>query len=309
MNILVIFTGGTIGSTYKDGYISTEASTRYALIEKYKAQSDHRVSFVTDAPYNILSENLTGSYINKLIDCLRRHEKDDIEGIIITHGTDTLQYSAAALGMIFRSIDKPVVFVSSNYVLEDTRANGLNNFSNAVAFICKQISNGIFVSYDNIIHDALCLFPHMQYDDKLYSLDDNIFGSFSDGIFYKNDNYVSTDLEKLLPDFIISDKKLFSECAPVLCVRAVPGQLYPAISEDTRAVLLDSYHSGTLNTATHTLANFVHNATNKKIPVYLTGLQDTIQYESTKKYDSIGIKVLPKLSIITAYMLLWLYYS
>ena len=36
MKILVVFTGGTIGSCYNDGVISPDSSTRYKLIEMYK---------------------------------------------------------------------------------------------------------------------------------------------------------------------------------------------------------------------------------------------------------------------------------
>ena len=58
-------------------------------------------------------------------------ESEKYDGIIITHGTDTLQYTSAMLGYMFDDVSIPIVLVSSNYVLEDKRANGLINLSKA----------------------------------------------------------------------------------------------------------------------------------------------------------------------------------
>ena len=38
MKILVIFTGGTIGSEVKDGWISPDSSAKYELIANYKGK-------------------------------------------------------------------------------------------------------------------------------------------------------------------------------------------------------------------------------------------------------------------------------
>ena len=65
LSILVIFTGGTIGSTVSDGYISTDASKTYKLLELYKPRNHHHVTFDIVEPYTLLSENLTGEHLAK----------------------------------------------------------------------------------------------------------------------------------------------------------------------------------------------------------------------------------------------------
>lgn len=62
MKILVVFTGGTIGSCYNDGVISPDSSTRYKLIEMYK-QNGGYAEFDAISPYTVLSENLTASIL------------------------------------------------------------------------------------------------------------------------------------------------------------------------------------------------------------------------------------------------------
>ena len=57
-----------------------------------------------------------------------------VDGIILTHGSDTIQYTAALLSYVLKP-EIPVMIVCSNYVLEDEKANGFDNFCAAVDFI------------------------------------------------------------------------------------------------------------------------------------------------------------------------------
>ena len=150
MKIKVIFTGGTIGSSVgSDGYISPNGNQPYKLLEMYKekymkidTQSD--VVFDTEEPYRILSENLDAKHENLLIQTVARALQDkNTDGIIITHGTDTLQFSAAILGYVFGTKTIPIMIVSSDFPLEDKRANGLINFAYAVEFIKYQRGTGV----------------------------------------------------------------------------------------------------------------------------------------------------------------------
>ena len=45
MNICVLFTGGTIGSTAEDGIISLNASSKYKLINHYTESNDDATFF------------------------------------------------------------------------------------------------------------------------------------------------------------------------------------------------------------------------------------------------------------------------
>ena len=135
--ILVIFTGGTIASTLRDGVMDTDKEKNYKLIDSY-LNLDDSVTFETKEPYFILSENLSFDNINTLCKCVKESLSEDYDGIVVTHGTDTLQYSASALDIILGNINIPVILVSSNYPLEDTRANGFDNFIGAIKTLMKQ---------------------------------------------------------------------------------------------------------------------------------------------------------------------------
>ena len=302
--ILVILTGGTIGSSSDGRYISVNSdSKKYKIIEMYrKAFSDaaYDIKFDTCEPYTILSENLNGKYINKLIKCLNENLNKDYSGIIITHGTDTLQYTAAALGIIFSNISIPILMVSSNYILEDERANGLDNFSQAVSYIKSGKNPGIYVAYDKTIYSGLNLLPHMAYSDKLYQLEAN--SSSHDNLMH--------NIKHTLDNYTDFTGISLSDNSPVQYIRAVPGQIYPDLSEtDAKAILMETYHSGTLSTDSKEFRDFCHRAKTFNIPIYIVGMEDRLQYESTSLYENLGLKTLEKISPVTAYMMLWIKYS
>lgn len=112
----VIFTGGTIGSSISDGYISTDPEMRYMLLKMYKESCGYD-DFVTDAPCTILSENINCSDFVIIAKAVHKMMLGNVEGIILTHGSDTIQYTASFLSCIEEFTHIPVMVVCSNYVL------------------------------------------------------------------------------------------------------------------------------------------------------------------------------------------------
>jgi L-asparaginase len=291
MRIAVIFTGGTIGSTLKeDGYITTTPAQNNELIKNIHAD------ITTFEPYTTLSEQLDGDYITKLVECVNdRLLEECYDGIIVTHGTDTLQYSAAALALAFGDCNIPVVLVSSNFILSDPRSNGADNLKYGFEFI-KEGIGGVFVSYKNTgedpeIHLAKYILPHRAYNDTIRSMH-GPFGRFEDESFirlirdYEKDSYGIFKLNRL---------------SSVLWIKAHAGMRYPE-AFGAKAVLIESYHSGTLPTHNRDFVEFCKNC---KAPLYLTGAGSEEPYESTRLLGELGIRVLPETSPIYAYMKLW----
>lgn len=299
MRILTVFTGGTIGSSLSKGAISPNAENAFLLLKLYKEKYG-AAEFDTVAPYTVLSENLSAEYLEKLRSCVEDNLNSGYDGIVVTHGTDTLQYSAAYLDLTLGLIETPVVLVSSNYPLPDSRANGLENFAAAVDFIRSKQGRGVFVSYLNrgdagaAIHRGAEVLPHQPFDDRIFSLFDNIYGTVISGEFVKNPDYRERERARL-------SGKLNGR---VIFLRPYVGMTYPEIPGDTKAVLLEGWHSGTLPTAHSELVEFCKKAKERGVPVYLTGSMPGFEYESKRLFDSLGIKVLPPMSPIAAYVML-----
>ena len=135
MKLLFIFTGGTIGSTLSGEYISTDNNKPYAILSAYNKKYGIDFKYDSIEPYTILSENGTGKELKLLAQAVLSNLNKNYDGIIITHGTDTLQYSASAISYSVGLNSIPVVFVSSNYPIENPIANGLENLKGGIEFI------------------------------------------------------------------------------------------------------------------------------------------------------------------------------
>ncbi|MBQ3599690.1 MAG: asparaginase [Lachnospiraceae bacterium] len=312
MKICTIFTGGTIGSKVgENGFISPKHQMPYRLLDLYKEKYLEEIVFDTVEPYCILSENLEAKYLRILIDnIIEQLEKNAYEGIIITHGTDTLQYTSAILGYIFGDANIPILLVSSDYPLEDIRANGLENFTYAVQFIKEKLGTGVFVSYCNkggepTIHRGTRLQPHASYLADVYSVGNAYYGKFVEGVFSKNERIQEIGGEKTL--FPRKDTITLSENGNEI-LRVVPyvGMQYPAITENIKAVLLESYHSGTIFVGDR-FSEFMKNARERKVPVFLHGLEKQEKaYDTVRIYQEMGVIPLDKSSVIAQYCKLWL---
>lgn len=304
MKIAVVFTGGTIGSSAgEDGLFNVDQKKRYRLLEMFREEKkDTDVEFETFEPYLTLSEHLNGDYIQKLIDCVGELADKEYDGIIVTHGTDTLQYSAAALGYAFGNDSIPIVLVSSNYILEDERMNGLANFIGAVDFIKCQGGRGTFVSYKNTgettkIHRGTRLRFHATYEDAVESIGNRWYGNIQNGSFEKNPAYQEeTDAASCL-------KKCWSgETSRVQMLITYPGIDWNMVSFECDALLLQCYHSGTLNTKNKAMKRWMEQAKEKQLPVYLVGINEKVAYESGKVYEELGVLILPAIAPIAAYV-------
>ena len=299
MRLAVIFTGGTIASRLSGGFIGTSENQNYELLKVL----DPDIEVKTFSPYFILSEQLDGERLTTLVHCVGDRLSEGFDGIIIAHGTDTLQYSAAALALAFGDSQTPVVLVSSNYVLSDSRANGYANFEHAVKFIRKSVG-GVFVSYRNTgslpeIHRADRLLAHEPYSDDVRSLGGS-FGYFDGGEFIRTDTSANPQKQP--------GKITFSKTSPVLWLSAHPGMNFPD-ANGVKAVLLSGYHSGTLPTENTDFVRFCTACRTKQITIYLVGMPAGSRYESTRTFKQLGLTVLPEVTPICAYVELWSKYT
>ena len=306
MNILVVFTGGTIACSENGGALSPDNKNSALLLNMYTS-IDKNVKFTPIQPYSILSENLMAENLVALYNCIKSYDLSQFDGVIVAHGTDTLQYTASFLSYTFGLCNMPIVLVSANYPLMDVRSNGFENFCGAVYFIKAKSGKGVFVSYKNTgeslkIHRASRLLAHSAYSDSVFSVFDAHYGEISENTFIKNIDYKELEYEI---DF--SDKVENISSSKVLKINPYVGFVYPDLDDlGVKAVLLEGYHSGTLNTENRDLKEFCENAQRLNIPVFLTGACKGFFYESKLMFDKLKIKVLPPASPIAMYIKLWL---
>lgn len=252
--ICVIFTGGTIGSCSRGETVGLRHESTSVLIEMYKARYGNAVQFDELRPLNILSENVQPADLEKMAECVRGVDKDKYDGIILTHGTDTLCFTANLFSQIFCDLQIPLVFVSALYPLDDERSRGVENFAGAVTFIQSVDFGGVFVSFENYnenckIHLASRLISATQISGEYESILKVHFGEIVNDKFIYNTNALNPAVEQL---------KIKRKACPAqkLCMDMVTIQAHSLLNFDfyrftevkPKAVMVQLYHSGTVCT-------------------------------------------------------------
>ena len=73
--------------------------------------------------------------------------REDYDGIVITHGTDTMAYTAAILSFMVRGIPIPVVLTGAQLPIEHPLSDGEENLRLALAMAASGVG-GVFVAFD-----------------------------------------------------------------------------------------------------------------------------------------------------------------
>ena len=318
MNITVLFTGGTIGSESNGTYVDVCYNTTEPLFKYYyDTCSKCSVHFNKKTVLNTLSENMIGQHWIKIADEARAASNGECDGIIITHGTDTLAYTAAFLSFVLSDIPFPIMLVSSDFPLENPHANGYENFRVAVDFILNEHTKGVFVPiFDgNIthIHIASRLMEAYPFTHHFMSIGNITYGTVRNNVFYHNDSPYNPTAEELNENyFSIKNNNL----ANIMIVRPYPDLDYNCINlaNKPNAILHGLYHSGTACVCNEyqklNILNFAEKCKQENIDIYAAPFDTrNSPYLSTKEMVDSGIKILEDISLETAYIKLKIAYG
>jgi len=110
--VSILSTGGTIASKvdYRTGAVTSQFSA--GEIISAIPELEEIANYSARVVYQILSENMRAEYWIELANKVAREIESGAEGVIITHGTDTMMYTAAALSFMLKT-PVPVVLVGS----------------------------------------------------------------------------------------------------------------------------------------------------------------------------------------------------
>ncbi|ELZ42218.1 glutamyl-tRNA(Gln) amidotransferase subunit D [Halorubrum saccharovorum DSM 1137] len=110
--VSLISTGGTIASTvdYRTGAVTAQFDAEDVLraVPDLAGRANYRGRVVA----NILSENMEPAIWRELAEAVREEIEAGADGVVVMHGTDTMQYSASALSFMLDS-PVPIVFTGS----------------------------------------------------------------------------------------------------------------------------------------------------------------------------------------------------
>jgi L-asparaginase/glutamin-(asparagin-)ase len=158
-NVSILATGGTIAgtgatSTTTVGYTAATVGVQRLIAAVPELAKVANVS--GEQVFQIASENMTNDHwltLAKRVNVLLA--QPNVDGIVITHGTDTMEETAYFLNLVVKS-RKPVVLVGAMRPSTAISADGPANLYNAVALAASPEAHGrgVMVALNDQIHSA-----------------------------------------------------------------------------------------------------------------------------------------------------------
>src|SRR5699024_5282159 len=114
-----------------------------------------RVELITDELFNLPSPHVTPVEMLRIKQRINQGEREGIDGVVITHGTDTLEETAYFLDLTLPSTI-PVVVTGAMRSSNEVGSDGLYNFQTAIEVAADDASrgNGVMVVMNDEIHTA-----------------------------------------------------------------------------------------------------------------------------------------------------------
>ena len=136
--ILLIHSGGTIGMSRDSRSGVLRPDRFYASLLKVIPELSTIAELQVEIPFVFDSAELNFHHWQKLAAIIKDH-LPAIDGVVITHGTDTLAYTASALSYMLHNITIPVILTGAQRPLGELRSDARNNLINAVELATADI--------------------------------------------------------------------------------------------------------------------------------------------------------------------------
>ncbi|MDA3921181.1 MAG: asparaginase [Salinisphaera sp.] len=141
--VVVLSTGGTIASRYNPETGRTEfVSSGKELVGAIPELGDI-ADVEVETVFTVPSFQITPGHVLQLVDTLRtRLAEPDVDGVVVTHGTDTMEETCFLTALLCDNGDKPVVFTGAQLSGDMLGADGPRNLVNALRVAASEGGRG-----------------------------------------------------------------------------------------------------------------------------------------------------------------------
>ncbi|AXT18868.1 type I asparaginase [Flavobacteriaceae bacterium AU392] len=140
-NILLIYTGGTIGMIKDSGtgaLRSFDFDNLLLKIPELKLLDCNITTFSFNEPID--SSNMSPEYWKEIAEIIENNYNTS-DGFVVLHGSDTMSYTASALSFMLENLAKPVVFTGSQLPIGDLRTDAKENLITSIQIAALQKRN------------------------------------------------------------------------------------------------------------------------------------------------------------------------
>ncbi|MCO7505058.1 MULTISPECIES: asparaginase [unclassified Pseudomonas] len=143
-NIMVLYTGGTIGMQASAGGLAPASGFEQRMREQLAGQPGLAAWQFRELLPLIDSANMTPCYWQRLrAAIIEAVDGQGCDGVLVLHGTDTLAYSAAALSFQLLGLTVPVLFTGSMLPAGTPDSDAWENLTGALQLLSQGTSPGV----------------------------------------------------------------------------------------------------------------------------------------------------------------------
>ena len=156
-NILIVYTGGTIGmiKDYKTNALKAfDFSQIIEKIPELEQLNCNIKSISFDEPID--SSNMNTDYYVEIVEVIE-NSYSVFDGFVILTGSDTMSYVSSAVSFMLENLRKPIIFTGSQLPIGDLRTDAKENLITSIEIACSR-------EEDKPVISEVCLY----FEYKLY---------------------------------------------------------------------------------------------------------------------------------------------
>ncbi len=226
--ISILHTGGTIASKvdYRTGAVVARFTPEeiLAMFPELREMANIKSRLLS----NMWSEDMRFAHYNIMAKEAAKEAEKGVDGIIITHGTDTMHYSSAALAFALEGLGIPVILVGAQRSSDRGSTDAALNLLSAAFFIANTDFAGVAICMHETVNDTTCLILPPMKTRKMHASRRDAFRPINSGpiakvsVETKKIDFYEQEYNKIGKEAKI-DLKLFNEKLKIGMVKTHPN--------------------------------------------------------------------------------------
>ncbi len=297
--VIIASTGGTIASRvdYETGAVKPALTSRdlAALVPEVFDIADIDTSIV----FSIFSENLEPRHWEYIVEKTREFIEKGYDGVILTHGTDTMHYTAAALSFALRDLPVPVILVGSQRSSDRPSSDAAFNLISAVVAAAKAPFSEVAIVMHGETGDTYALAHRGVKVRKMHTSRRDAFQSINDIPLARIYPY-EKKIVMLRGDYVKRDPNRSLKIENGFDPKVALIKFYPSITSEVIDFYVDKGYHGIVLEGTglghfpERLVESIRRAVEEEIPVVMTsqclfGRINMHVYSTGRKYLEAGV--------------------
>jgi len=251
-NILLIYTGGTIGMMKDFETGALKAFNFSKLLQRIPELKQLDCNIETISFENPIDSSNMNPEKWVQIATIIEENYSKFDGFVVLHGSDTMSYSASALSFMIENLAKPIIFTGSQLPIGDLRTDAKENLITAIQIASFQIKN------KTAVNEVGLYFEYKLYrgnrTTKINAEHFNAFTSPNYPALAESGVHLKINHDLMLPKAktkkILFHKKLDDN---VVIIKMFPGINETVLSailniENLKGIVLETYGSGNAST-------------------------------------------------------------